>query len=76
MELQGVFVTAAGPVAQVKSPQKTATILLLPGDLVGSGEVVSIRYEKGVGAEVVFREPDTSAGAPRPLRTVIKRLEH
>jgi hypothetical protein len=74
LTLTGVFVTAAGPVAQVTSSSATTAFLLHEGDRLFDGEVVRIRLEKNGVAEIAFRQGVEDPAAIRSFREVVKEL--
>jgi len=69
IELEGVFVTASGPVAQIASAQQEASFLLRPGDQLWDGDVVDISM-----GEIVFKQSVNDPTALRPFRDVVKKL--
>jgi hypothetical protein len=74
LSVTGLWETQSGPVAQVQSSDNPVSFLLRPGDQLFDGEVLSIRYVRGEGGEVVFRQVIQDPDAPRPFREVTKRL--
>ena len=69
IDLTGIFLTPAGPVAQVQSTQGERSHLLHEGDQLYDGDVVSI------GAiEVVFKQIVDDPTAVKPFREVVKKL--
>lgn len=74
VSVTGVFVTPNGPVAQVQTADKTKSYLLRQGDELYDGDVLSIRFTRNEGAEVVFRQEVRDPTAPRPFREVVKKL--
>jgi hypothetical protein len=71
----GIWQTRSGPVAQVQSSDNPVSFLLNEGDQLFDGEVLTIRYVRGEGGEVVFRQVVQDPDAPRPFREVTKRLK-
>lgn len=69
IDLSGVFITPAGPVAQVKSTQGEKSHLLREGDQLYDGDVVSIGP-----TEVVFKQIVDDPTAVKPFREVVKKL--
>jgi hypothetical protein len=69
-----VFVTPQGAAAQVQAADKAKSYLLHVGDDVYDGSVVDIRFDRGQGAEVVFRQDVRDPTAAKPFREVIKQL--
>jgi len=69
IELEGVFVTAGGPVAQIASAEQEASFLLRPGDQLWDGDVVDISM-----GEIVFKQSVNDPTALRPFRDVVKKL--
>lgn len=69
IEVEGVYLTDVGPVAQVQTASQETSFLLHPGDQLWDGDVVSISLE-----EVVFKQSINDPTALRPFREVIKRL--
>ena len=74
VEVTGVFVTQAGPVAQVQSADRTKSYLLRQGDELYDGDVLGINFVRDEIAEVVFRQDVRDPTAPRPFREVVKKL--
>jgi hypothetical protein len=72
--ITGIWETQSGPVAQVQSSHDPRSFLLRPGDRVFDGEVIAVRYVRGAGGEVVFRQVVQDPDSPRPFREVVKRL--
>jgi len=68
--VEGVFVLADGPVAQIQAMGQETSFLLRPGDQLWDGDVVSISFE-----EVVFKQSVDDPTALKPFREVVKRLE-
>ncbi len=69
IELEGVYVTASGPVAQIASAQQEASFLLRPGDQLWDGDVVDISM-----GGIVFKQSVNDPTALRPFRDVVKKL--
>lgn len=69
LEVQGIFVTEDGPVAQVMSASQPTSLLLRPGDRLWDGDVVSISLR-----EVVFKQTINDPTALKPFREVVKQL--
>lgn len=69
LEVQGIFVTEDGPVAQVMSASQPTSLLLRPGDRLWDGDVVSISL-----GEVVFKQTINDPTALKPFREVVKQL--
>lgn len=69
IEIQGVFITQSGPVAQVQAASQETSYLIRPGDQLWDGDVVSITLE-----EVVFKQAVNDPTALRPFREVVKQL--
>lgn len=74
IEITGVFVTPAGPVAQVQAADKAKSYLVHEGEKLYDGEVTDIRFEKDEVAEVVFRQDVRDPSAVKPFREVVKQL--
>ncbi|HUP21740.1 MAG TPA: hypothetical protein VNB06_02220 [Thermoanaerobaculia bacterium] len=74
LTVTGIWQTRGGPVAQVQSSDNPVSFLLNEGDQLFDGEVLAIRYVRGEGGEVVFRQVVQDPDAPRPFREVTKRL--
>ena len=68
VEVTGIFVTAQGPVAQVRVPREKKGYLLREGDQLWDGDVTSIAFD-----EVVFRQ--NSPAEIKPFRPVVKKLK-
>jgi hypothetical protein len=75
VSITGIWQTQNGPVAQVQSSHDPRSFLLRPGDRVFDGEVLAVRYVRGEGGEVVFRQVVQDPDSPRPFREVVKRLK-
>lgn len=75
LTITGIWQTRTGPVAQVQSSDNPVSFLLNEGDQLFDGEVLTIRYVRGEGGEVVFRQVVQDPDAPRPFREVTKRLK-
>ena len=69
IEITGIFVTAAGPVAQVRVADKRKSYLLREGDQLYDGDVTSISF-----SEVVFKQILDDPSALKPFRPVVKEL--
>lgn len=69
LELEGVFFTEEGPIAQVQTASSETSYLLRPGDQLWDGDVVSISLE-----EVVFKQSINDPTALKPFRDIVKRL--
>lgn len=69
IELQGVFITIDGPVAQVQAASNETSYLLRPGDQLWDGDVVSISEE-----DITFKQSISDPAALKPFRDVVKRL--
>lgn len=69
LEIQGIFVTEDGPVAQVMSASQNTSLLLRPGDRLWDGDVMSISLR-----EVVFKQTINDPTALKPFREVVKQL--
>lgn len=69
VDLTGIFITAEGPVAQVRSTQGEKSHLLHEGDQLYDGDVVSIGT-----TEVVFKQIVDDPTAVKPFREVVKKL--
>ncbi|MEE2775840.1 MAG: hypothetical protein VYE73_03640 [Acidobacteriota bacterium] len=74
VNVTGVFVTGAGPVAQVQSADKTKSYLVRQGDELYDGDVLTISFTRNESAEVVFRQDVRDPTAPKPFREVVKKL--
>jgi hypothetical protein len=74
VEVTGVFVTPQGAVAQVQAADKAKSYLLHVGDDLYDGTVEAIRFDRGTGGEVVFRQDVRDPTAAKPFREVIKQL--
>jgi hypothetical protein len=75
LTITGIWQTRSGPVAQVQSSDNPVSFLLNEGDQLFDGEVLTIRYVRGEGGEVIFRQVVQDPDAPRPFREVTKRLK-
>jgi hypothetical protein len=75
LTITGIWQTRSGPVAQVQSSDNPVSFLLREGDQLFDGEVLRIRYVRGEGGEVVFRQVVQDPDAPRPFREVTKNLK-
>jgi len=69
VEVTGIFVTAQGPVAQVRVADKRKSYLLREGDQLYDGDVTSISF-----GEVVFKQHLDDPSALKPFRPVVKEL--
>jgi hypothetical protein len=69
IDLTGIFVTPAGPVAQVQSTQGEKSHLLHEGDQLYDGDVISIST-----TEMVFKQIVDDPTAVKPFREVVKKL--
>ena len=69
IEVTGIFVTAAGPVAQIRVADKRKSYLLREGDQLYDGDVTSISFD-----EVVFKQILDDPSALKPFRPVVKEL--
>lgn len=69
VEVTGIFITAQGPVAQVRVADKRKSFLLREGDQLYDGDVTSISF-----AEVVFKQNLDDPAALKPFRPVVKEL--
>ena len=69
IQVQGVFILAEGPVAQIQSSSTETSYLLRPGDQLWDGDVVRITLD-----EVVFKQSVNDPTALKPFREVVKRL--
>ena len=69
IDLNGIFVTADGPVAQVRSTQEDKSYLLREGDQLYDGDVVSITV-----SEISFKQIVDDPTAVKPFREVVKKL--
>ncbi len=69
IELEGVFMTEGGPVAQIASAEQEASFLLRPGDQLWDGDVVAVSL-----GEIVFKQSVNDPTALRPFRDVVKKL--
>lgn len=70
VEVTGIFVTAQGPVAQVRVADKRQSYLLREGDQLFDGDVTSISFD-----EVVFKQILDDPAALKPFRPVVKKLK-
>lgn len=70
LRLEGVFVTPAGPVAQVKAASDQISYLLRPGDQLWDGDVIDVTVDKIVFKQSVVDDPT----ALKPFREVVLRL--
>lgn len=68
-DLTGIFLTASGPVAQVRSARDRRSYLLQQGDRLWDGEVLSVTQ-----VEVVFRQRVDDPRYLKPYREVVKKL--
>lgn len=75
LTVTGVWITVDGPVAQVRSSDRSLSYLLRPGDQLYDGDVVSISYERYEGGEVVFKQIIDDPTAPKPFREVTRKVE-
>lgn len=69
IELEGVFMTDKGPVAQIASADQEASYLLSPGDHLWDGDVVAVTM-----GEIIFKQSVNDPTALRPFRDVVKKL--
>lgn len=69
IDLTGIYVTGAGPVAQVQAGNQSKSYLLRPKDQLFDGDVVSISKN-----EVVFKQIVDDPTALKPFRVVVKKL--
>lgn len=69
LRLEGVFLTAAGPVAQVEAASDQISYLLRPGDELWDGDVVNVTIN-----EIVFKQKVEDPTALKPFREVVMRL--
>ncbi len=69
IDVTGIFVTADGSVAQIRSTQQEQSYLLHEGDQLYDGDVVSIS-----GDEVVFKQIVDDPTAIKPFHEVVKKL--
>ncbi len=69
IDVTGIFVTAAGPVAQVRSTEQEKSYLLHEGDQLYDGDVVSI-----TSSELVLKQIVDDPTAIKPFREVVKTL--
>lgn len=75
LTVTGVWITVDGPVAQVRSSDRSLSYLLRPGDQLYDGDVVSISYKRYEGGEVVFKQIIDDPTAPKPFREVTRKVE-
>ncbi len=69
IDLNGIFITPDGPVAQVRSTEEDKSYLLREGDQLYDGDVVSITVN-----EVSFKQIVDDPTAIKPFREVVKKL--
>jgi len=69
IEITGIFITADGPVAQIRVADKRKSYLLREGDQLYDGDVTSISFD-----EVVFKQILDDPAALKPFRPVVKEL--
>lgn len=69
IEIEGIFITKEGPVAQVQASSDQTSHLLRPGDQLWDGNVVDITLN-----EIIFKQVINDPGALKPFREVVKRL--
>ncbi|MDH3746393.1 MAG: pilus assembly protein PilP [Acidobacteriota bacterium] len=69
IDLNGIFVTGDGPVAQVRSTEADKSYLLREGDQLYDGDVVNITVN-----ELVFKQIVDDPTAVKPFREVVKKL--
>jgi hypothetical protein len=69
LRLEGVFVTPAGPAAQVQAASDQISYLLRPGDQLWDGDVVDVTV-----GEIVFKQSVDDPTALKPFREVTMRL--
>lgn len=69
IELEGVFMTPEGPVAQIQAASDEASYLLRPGDQLWDGDVVRISLN-----EITFKQSIDDPTALKPFREVTKKL--
>ena len=69
VEIEGIFITESGPVAQIKATSDETSYLLRPGDELWDGDVISITLE-----DVTFKQTVNDPTALKPFREVVKRL--
>ncbi|MEM8963729.1 MAG: hypothetical protein AAGD38_19760 [Acidobacteriota bacterium] len=69
IEIEGVFITENGPVAQIGATSDQTSYLIRPGDQLWDGDVVSISID-----EITFKQTINDPTALKPFREVVKRL--
>lgn len=69
IELEGVFMTADGPVAQIRAASDETSYLLRPGDQLWDGDVVSVSL-----TDITFKQSINDPTALKPFREVVKKL--
>lgn len=69
IELEGVFMTPEGPVAQIQAASDETSYLLRPGDQLWDGDVVQISLN-----EITFKQSIDDPTALKPFREVTKKL--
>ncbi len=69
LRLEGIFVTPAGPAAQVQAASDQISYLLRPGDQLWDGDVVDVTVD-----EIVFKQSVDDPTALKPFREVAMRL--
>ncbi|MFQ5526663.1 MAG: hypothetical protein ACE5GX_10415 [Thermoanaerobaculia bacterium] len=69
IDLTGIFITAEGPVAQVRSTEEDKSYLLRVGDQLYDGDVVSIS-----AGELSLKQIVDDPTAIKPFREVVKKL--
>ena len=68
VEVTGIFITGANPVAQVRVSNQRRSHLIREGDQLCDGDVTSIAFD-----EVVFKQDDPDG--LKPFRPVVKKLK-
>ena len=69
IELEGVFMTPEGPVAQIQAASDETSYLLRPNDQLWDGDVIRISLN-----EITFKQSIDDPTALKPFREVTKKL--
>ncbi len=69
VELEGVYMTPEGPVAQIQAASDATSYLLRPGDQLWDGDVLRISLD-----EISFKQSIDDPNALKPFREVTKKL--
>ncbi len=69
IELEEIYMTAQGPVAEIKAAGSFRPLMLRPGDQLWDGEVIGVDV-----TEVIFKQAVKDPLALKPFRQVVRRL--